>query len=366
MVLNFLYHGCRYTLAAWIVTFIVLCCFYSMSFKWGFLDHPGGRKKHQNAVPVIGGLGIFIGSSAILWTVVPGTLAYVVFWGVCCLLMVLSILDDLYSLRPSSRFVTQALLMGVLMIGGQTQIDHVGNLLGLGEVYLGPLCFIFTAFSLIGMTNAVNMLDGMDGLTGCISLVVSASLLFLAVLLGAHTEAMILLVLMGSLVAFLLFNFPCAWSAPYKIFLGDSGSTLLGLSLAWLCVRLTQSTVHANGSPVLMLWVMALPLMDTLHVMINRKLRGVSLFQADRRHIHHILLQLNGSPLETVLILTVFSMAVSVTGISLWYYGAPDYVLFWGILLLFGVYNLLAYRLKKRITQRRAKWSWWRLTAREV
>ena len=339
-----------------VATLLVLICLYSLSFKLGLVDHPGGRKKHKNAVPLIGGISIFIGASVLLINRIPFNQAYIVFWLSCLVLLLLSIADDLYGLRPGHRLITQFLLACIIMVFGETSISNLGNLLGWGDILLGQTSLLFTGVSLVGITNAVNMMDGVDGLTGCVSLVELGCLLFLSIHSGAQTETLVIAIIMGAISAFLMFNFPSKLSEKYKVFLGDAGSTLMGLTLAWFCVRMSQSNSHYYP-PVLMLWIMALPLMDTLHLMINRKLRGVSPFKADRRHIHHILLQLDYSPREVVLILMSLALIVGVGGICLWMSGVPEWLMFTGIICVFCVYLVLAYLFKKRVSRRKYKFS---------
>lgn len=341
---------------ALIVTLFVLFCFYSLSFKWGLVDYPGGRKKHKNAVPLIGGISIFIAVSALLINLVPYNQAYFVFWLSCIALVLLSVTDDLYGLRAMHRLIPQFILACLIIVFGETSIANLGNLFGWGDVLLGHASLFFTAISLVGITNAVNMMDGVDGLTGCVSLVEFGCLLFLAIYCGLQTEAVVIAVIMGAILAFLAFNFPTKLSEKHKVFLGDAGSTLMGLTLAWLCTRMSQGNIH-HYPPVLMLWIMALPLMDTLHLMINRKFRGVSPFKADRRHIHHILLQLDYSPRQVVLILMSLSLLIGVGGIGLWMSGVPEWLLFAGMIILFCIYSVLAYIFKKRVSRRKYKFS---------
>lgn len=338
---------------AFFLTVLFLLGLYSLSFKVGLTDQPGGRKKHQNVVPLVGGLAIFMSSSVLLFQIIYHKPIYFVFWLVCCGLVVLSALDDIFCLRPGKRFLIQLALTGLIVTLGHTVITHLGNLLGFGDIHPGFTGFVLTAIAMVGIMNAVNMMDGIDGLTGCVTLVELGCLLFLACQHGARTEAQMIIVFMGCILGFLVFNFPSSLSEKRKVFLGDVGSTLIGLTLAWLCVRLTQGHAIRTCPPVLMLWVMALPLMDALHLMINRKLRGVSPFQADRRHIHHILLQLTGSVRQTVLFLTLIALLLSTTGLYLVQQGTPDYALFVGILVLFAAYSSIMYWLKKRASQRK-------------
>jgi UDP-GlcNAc:undecaprenyl-phosphate GlcNAc-1-phosphate transferase len=339
-----------------IVTLLVMILFCPASIKLGLVDHPGGRKKHKNVVPLIGGISIFIGASLFLVKLIPYNQSYFVFWLCCLILVLLSIADDLYGLRPISRLLTQFIIACIIVVFGGTGITNLGNLLGWGDILLGQAALLFTGFSLVGIMNAVNMMDGLDGLTGCVTLVELGCLLFLSIHCGAQTEAMIIAIVAGAIFAFLIFNFPAKFSEKRKVFLGDSGSTLMGLTLAWLCIRMSQDET-AHYPAVLMLWIMALPIMDTLHLMINRKLRGVSAFKADRRHIHHILLQLDYSPKQVVLILMTVSLVMGIGGVSLWMNGVPEKMLFVGIIALFSIYSSLAYLFKKRVSRRKYKFS---------
>lgn len=340
-----------------VMTLLLLIMLYPVSFKLGLVDYPGGRKKHNNAVPLIGGIAVFIGASVLLFQSIPYSQVYLIFWSVCFVLVLLSVMDDLYGLKPSHRLILQFILVCIIVVFGATNISNLGDLLGFGDITLGQLSLFFTVFSLVGIMNAVNMMDGVDGLTGCVSLVEFGCLLFLSITSGATTEALIIVIIMGTIAAFLLFNFPSKFSETRKVFLGDAGSMLMGLTLAWLCVRITLSSHSQPYPPVLMLWIMALPLMDTLHLMINRKLRGVSPFMADRRHIHHILIQLQYSARETVLILTALALIIGATGILLCINGASEWFLFAWIIILFCIYSALAYSLKKRVSRRKYKLS---------
>jgi len=340
-----------------VITLFALCLLKSVSFTLGLVDYPGGRKKHKKIVPMIGGLAIFIGISFSFFPLIVDSQVYFSFWSVCLGVVVLATVDDLYGLSPSNRLFIQFLLTSMMIIFGHTGILHLGNVAGLGDILLGKMSLIFTGVAIVGVANAVNMMDGVDGLTGCVSLGELACLLFLTWHAGAHVETILIVLLMGSIVAFLCFNFPMKPLEKMKIFLGDAGSLFIGFTLAWLCVRVTQNQFLVSYPPVLMLWILALPLMDTLHLMINRKMRGVSPFRGDRRHIHHLLLQLNYSPRETNFILTALSMLIGILGITLYLVGAPEWLLMVAILVLFALYSMFAYRLKKRISRRQYKFS---------
>lgn len=348
-------------LGAGLLTYISIAFFYPRSFKLGLVDSPGGRKKHEDTVPLIGGISIFIGVSVINFFFMPYSFTYFVFWLVTFFLFLLAMLDDLRGIEPSYRLFIQFLLVCMISIFGKTTLFSLGNLLYLGEVKLGIFSLFMTGFTVVGIMNAVNMMDGVDGLTGSISLVEFICMLFLTITLEETNDSLFLSSIIGAILVFLFYNFPSKFSKNKKVFLGDVGSLLIGLSLAWFCIRLTQGE-GAHISPVLMLWIVALPLMDALHVMANRKSRGVSLFKADRRHIHHILLNLNYTVKQVVIILMSFSFIVSSIGILLYFRGASDGTLFLGILLVFCVYSFGSYKLKKKVSKRHGK-LWVRLSS---
>lgn len=338
-------------LKSFFATLLLLCLFRPLSFKLGLVDNPGGRKRHGRAVPLVGGLAIFLGFSILLLPAMIFNTPYCVFWLAGAALSIISGIDDRFHLRASSRFLMHLVVIMTIALFGETAIVQLGNLLGTGIIFLGWGSLFFTGFAVVGIINAVNMMDGTDGLTACVSLVELSLMLFLAWQSHLNMEVMIIVTFMGTLLAFLLFNFPAKLTEKYKVFLGDAGSTLIGLVLAWLCMRLTQ---RPDGyPPALMLWLVAMPLMDTLHLMINRRVRGVPAFQADRRHIHHICLQMNCSPKQTTLLLSGVSLLIGLTGISLHQANVPESTLFYGMVGVFCMYSVVAYILKKRVLQRK-------------
>ena len=332
-------------LCSLLVTSITIAFLFKLSFKLGLVDMPGGRKQHQNLTPLIGGIGIFIGVSTTLFSEIYTETIYLAYWASVLLLTFIGFIDDLRPLSSNIRFIVQFIALLIIILFGNTFLFNLGDLFGLGSICLGILSIPFTCFAMIGIINAVNMMDGVDGLTGCVSLVEFSLLFFLAVKLGVTHEILIITSFIGGILAFLLFNFPSRFALTRKVFLGDAGSMLLGLTLSWLCVRLTQ--VPNGYPPALMLWIMALPLMDTIYLIINRKARGVSALKADRDHIHHILLQLNYTPKQITLFLMSISFMIGITGVICYEYGLNDWILFYGFILNFIIYAVFSYELKK-------------------
>ena len=335
-----------------LVTILTICLMFNLSFKLGLVDLPGGRKKHKNLTQLIGGIGIFIGISVTIACLFTDKI-YLSYWIASLLLTVIGVTDDRYPLTFNVKFFTQFIALLIVIFFGHAVILNLGDLFGVGIIELSILSIPFTCFAMIGIINAVNMMDGVDGLTGCVSLAELLMLFFLANRIGLRQELLIITAFIGAVLSFLLFNFPSVFSLKRKIFLGDSGSMLLGLTLSWLCVRLTQGS--NSYPPALMLWVMALPLMDTIYLIFNRKARGVSAFKADRRHMHHILLQLNYTARQTTLILMSASFITGAIGILLHIYGLSDWMLFYGFVFLSLIYATFSYGLKKRVVARKHK-----------
>lgn len=333
---------------SFVITFLAVCYLRKIALKIGWVDCPGGRKKHRSPVPVVGGLAVFMGVSVTLMALFVQSAQ--VFWMGCCALVLISCLDDKITLRAGHRFVLHGIIVMLVAYFTNTSLSQLGDLLGLGPINLGHGRMLFTAFAVVGVINAVNMMDGMDGLTACVSLVELGLLLFLALSGHFMLEGLLITTCIGALLAFLCFNFPNQLSGKYKVFLGDTGSMFIGLVLAWLCTRLTQTPVQIYP-PVLMLWIVALPVMDTLHVMLNRKARGVSVFKPDRRHIHHILLGFGFHPRQVVAILTLVAFSLGLMGIFLYRIGTSDAWLFAGIMLIFCLYYGLVLQLKKRLAR---------------
>src|SRR3990167_10398629 len=332
------------------LTILLLVWLSKVGVKIGLVDYPGGRKKHKQHVPLVGGLGIF-GSISILFLPFAFTnKTYFWYWMASFILVCVCILDDKKTLSSKVRLLVQFGASLLVITIGDMRLSSLGNLWGHTPVLLGLLSIPFTSFSVIGITNAVNMMDGVDGLTAAVSTVEFLVLFLLAVHIGANQEALLILAFLGATSSFLLFNFPSQFTEKRKLFLGDSGSMLLGFTLSCMCIMLTK--MPNSYPPILMVWIMALPIMDTLYLILNRKARGVSAFQADRRHIHHILLLLHYTPRQTTLILTSTSCMISAIGIILYFNDTPDDVLFYGFLMLLILYSMLVYGLKKHVIAR--------------
>jgi UDP-GlcNAc:undecaprenyl-phosphate GlcNAc-1-phosphate transferase len=318
----------------------------------GLLDHPGGRKDHHGSVPVVGGIALVVTLLCAVFfierTPVPPA-----FLAAAAILVVVSVWDDWKELHHLPRFGAQIAAVLVMVYGAGVELKSVGNLLGLNSIGLSIFVVPMTVFAVVGVINAVNMIDGMDGLAGSTSLVALAWYGVAATLSGLSGQAGLAWILCGGLAGFLLLNLRLPWQPQARVFLGDAGSTLLGFTLAWLAIDLTQGPGRTMP-PIAGLWVVLLPLADTVSLMARRRSRGHSPFKPDREHIHHFLLAHGYSVSGALGILVLASVVFGAVGVFGWRMGVPEPVLFWVFFFSFFAYH---YAIKR---------AWARLNARGV
>lgn len=295
-------------LTAALLTFLFLWLLQPVAFKLKLLDIPKGRKDHAHPTPITGGLAMAVGA------LVTGLAAYddlsppfVGFALGAALLIAVGMLDDKYDLHWQWRVLAQTLAALIMVYVGGVQVQYLGPAFGLGEMSLGALSVPFTVFATVGLINAVNMVDGADGLAGLLVAAALVMLLAAALYSGNAGMAQKLIILIGAVVAFLTYNMRFPWQRKAKLFMGNAGSAFLGFVIAWASFRLTQNAGHPV-SPVLALWFVPIPVMDTLVLML-RRLRGrQSPFVADRNHIHHLMLEGGFGPTQAAVALALFSL----------------------------------------------------------
>ncbi|WP_233570552.1 MraY family glycosyltransferase [Prosthecochloris sp. ZM_2] len=306
----------------------------------GFIDHPDGvRKIHTVAKPLVGGLGIITGVIISMLAFVP-IQHYIGL--IIAMLMVGTVgaLDDRHDLHFKVRFIVQIAATVSIMYFGGTVLTSFGNLLGFGAIQTGFLGYAITIFCVLGVINAVNMIDGLDGLAGGTSLVAFSAFGLLAWLNGQPELMLIAIAFVGALAAFLRFN----WF-PSKLFMGDAGSMTLGFVLAFFAIAVTQKT-GSVVSPVAALLVLALPITDTITVMIKRVLKGKSPFHPDKTHLHHILKAMGVNHHKVVIVMigaTAISSTIAIIGTVL---HLPDYALFSIYIVCFSTYFVASYKLR--------------------
>lgn len=327
------------SLQIFIVALIVTRACAGLGARVGLVDKPNARKLHVGAVPLTGGIGIFL-------TLLFGTFALDIapytytMLAIAFALFAVSVFDDFRQISARTRLLVQfgsGLLLATL---GAIPIVNVGNLLAMGDIPLLYLSVPLTALSVAGLSNAYNMIDGIDGLaasTLCLPLLV----LYLLALQVGHPMSDTLLLLFLPLCVFLLFNLGPGNVLLPRVFLGDAGSVSLGFLVTASLIYFSQGD-EALIRPVTSLWLVTVPLMDMLATMLRRFRYGRSLIAADRSHLHHILMDRGLGARKTLLLLVAYASLCAVLGLLL--EGVPEYLSLLCYFLLFCAHCLFALR----------------------
>jgi len=327
------------SISSYFATTTCLILLLPLAKRIGLMDVPGGRKTHTNTTPLIGGLGIYLGLLAVCIVSPILQTNYQALLLLSGSILIIGLVDDLLEMPAASRFLSHGCVALAMAWTAGVQLESFGDILATGPIQLGILSIPVTIFATIGVINAVNMSDGVDGLS---SGMVSIALVFLALaamLADASTTLNFTLLLLMALVAFLSFNFRLIWGRAALMFLGDAGSTMLGFMLAWLLIDSTQGD-KAFLQPVYALWLFAVPLMDTVRLLIKRPLQGKSPFTPGRDHLHHLLLAAGYSQTETVLMIYALATLLAMIGIGAHLLAAPESFMFLLFLSLFAIYLL--------------------------
>lgn len=327
-------------LVALAISYIMIMFLASHAEKLGFIDHPDGKRKiHTVAKPLVGGVGIITGVLVAMLLFMPVMQNF----GLIVAMLVIGTIgaiDDRHDVCFKIRFLVQTGATASIMFFGGTVLYSFGDLFGFGTIETGYLAWPITLFCVIGVINAVNMTDGLDGLAGGTSLVAFSAFGMLAWLNNQPELTFISVAFVGGLAAFLRFN----WY-PSKLFMGDAGSMSLGFVLAFFAIKVTQKT-GSIVSPSAALLVLALPITDTITVMVKRVLKGQSPFHPDKTHLHHIIRAMGFNHRKVVVLIigaTVISSSIAVFGTLMDF---SDYLLFTIYLFCFTIYFAASYKLR--------------------
>ncbi|MES1982941.1 MAG: MraY family glycosyltransferase [Pseudomonadota bacterium] len=288
--------------------------------------------------PIVGGLAMFMAVGIALLLEAQVTKDIQVLWGCSAALVSLGVLDDKHGLSVRLRMLLQVFLVAVVITGADGTITHLGSLFG-NDILLGMFAIPFSVVAFVGGINAINMIDGADGMAGKMALITMLGVMVMCSIAGASHLLPLTYALTGALIGFLIFNTRIfvrrAW-----VFMGDAGSMWLGLILGWFMAQITHDQVGAE--PALVLWLFGIPLIDTLVVMTRRVRQKVSPFAADRTHIHHVLEHAGFSVARTVLLLSLAQTVLVGIGVIFYMMKAPAALVFWSfVMLITGYYYLL-------------------------
>jgi UDP-GlcNAc:undecaprenyl-phosphate GlcNAc-1-phosphate transferase len=304
--------------------------------KARLVDHPEARKVHTEKTPLTGGLAVLISVSLVVYLALPLTPFIEALAISSLLLMVVSIIDDYRHMRPAARFLAQIIACLLMVHWGGMMLTDFGRLFSNSVFGLGWLAMPITIFSAIGVINAFNMIDGMDGLAGSIFIITAGGMAFLAAGAGHAEMASLLLIAVAAVFGFLLLNARFPWNSRARVFLGDSGSIVLGLLLAWVLIAEGNGDDRAFA-PITAVWLISVPLLDTSCLIWKRRREGRSAFTADQYHLHHAFLRAGFSVGQTWAGIIALALACALIGIAMEYLGVPEYLRFY-LFMAFAFY----------------------------
>jgi len=300
---------------SFLITFLAIPKIIHFSGVFRLFDQAGYRAAHKGNVASFGGIAIFAG---IIFSLLfcHNDIANIQFILVSLFVVFfVGVIDDLLSLSPLRKLIGQIIAILIIVYLGNLHIDNMHGVLGIYELPFW-ISTLFTIFTVIVVTNAFNLIDGVDGLAAGIGIFSSLAFAVIAILMHQYDMAIIAFTLVGSLLAFLKYNFH-----PARIFMGDTGSLLVGMILSILAINLVQHGLVIdvvslpNKGPLLAISILAIPLFDSLRVFVVRLWKGKHPLAPGRDHIHHALLDLGFNHRMTTYILyiaTVFFLVVSI------------------------------------------------------
>jgi len=298
-------------ITAFVITYVAIPKVIFFAEKLRLLDEAGIRASHKGSTPIFGGIAIFSGIifSLLFWADIENIQYLLVS---ILIVFFVGVIDDLLVLSPFKKIVGQVIATSIIIFLGDLKIDNMHGVLGIYDlpIWIGVL---FTIFVVIVITNAFNLIDGVDGLAAGVGVISSFSFGIIAVLMEQSEMAIISFTLVGALLGFLKYNL-----YPAKIFMGDTGSLVVGMILSILAINsiryglVTESIKLINKGPLLAIVLLAIPLFDSLRVFVVRIFKGKHPLSPGREHIHHTLLDLGFGHKKTSFILYFSSISIIV------------------------------------------------------
>ena len=319
-----------YSTNAFLLSLILIIGLGKVAGFIGLVDIPSSMKTHEGQVPMVGSamFAAFVAVALLLQPQPPHLFDLVI--GTTAIVAVGTI-DDLFDLRALVKLVLQCICAAMMLWPHDLLIRDIGVGLSSGTALPDLLAIPVTIFAVVGLVNAMNMIDGLDGLAGGIALVALGWFAVAAVALQLPSELLLILILACVVLGFLVFNFRHPWRSRAAVFLGDAGSMFLGLSLAFIAIGLSQRA-GTYLSPIAVLWIFALPTIDTLSLLIRRAISGKGALSSDREHLHDLLLKTGLSANATVLVMVGFSAVFGAAGFVGWYLGVSNNLMLAGLI----------------------------------
>jgi UDP-N-acetylmuramyl pentapeptide phosphotransferase/UDP-N-acetylglucosamine-1-phosphate transferase len=307
------------------LTFTIIPVVIRVAKERRLYDKPNERSAHKEPTPSLGGVAIFAGAicSIVLWTPMQsfGVLQYIL--AAFVLIFLLGVLDDLLPVSPTKKFAGQLLVAVIVSYKANIRITSFYGVFGVHEI---PeiTSFMLSVVVIVGIINAFNLIDGINGLAGSVGLLACISWGFWFLMVGSSAFAIVAFSLAGSIIAFLKYNF-----TPAKIFMGDTGSLMIGTACSILAIQFIEMNhalaarheIFFGAAPAIAIGILILPLFDTIRVFSIRIAGGRSPFHPDRNHIHHLLLDSGFSHMRSTAILVGVNLLFILLVVALNHYG---------------------------------------------
>ena len=336
---------------AFIISFYAIPIIIQLADQVKLYDIPDERKVHKKPIPSLGGLGIFIGfmMAFLLAPSIPAVANMLQYYYASFLVVFFfGIKDDILKLRPMKKILGQLIVSVILIFKAGLVITHLYGFFGVTYI-IDSFSYVLTLMTIIVIMNAFNLIDGIDGLAGSLGILTCSTFGLFFYLNGDIFFAMVGFVVSSSLFAFLIYNY-----SPAKIFMGDTGSMLIGLINAILAIHFIETAATSNtllintklNAPAMAFGVLAVPLLDTLRVFSIRILHGHSPFFPDRKHLHHLLLDRGFNHKQILFSLVSVAFIFTIGTYFLLPLGTTPVIFIQGIVFFIGVFALT--KLKKQ------------------
>lgn len=305
---TFIYYIFIVILSFLITSFAIPSILHVARFRHLYDDLGHFRKEHDHGIPRLGGVAIFVSFTitSLMFCMTNQALPINYLLTACIILFAMGLKDDLSGVNSSSKFIIQFVVCAILVILGNIRLTSMYGVFGIYEL---PYVYsaVLSIFMIVLVVNAFNLIDGVNGLAALTCIVVNGTFAALFIYIHQYELAAVCLAMVGAIVGFLRYNI-----TPAKIFMGDTGSLLLGLISAVMAIKFLEVDKAMNGKlpeiysgPALAFAILSGPIFDTIRVFVVRIANGTSPFTADRNHIHHRMLKLGFNHMQTTLILTL-------------------------------------------------------------
>jgi UDP-GlcNAc:undecaprenyl-phosphate GlcNAc-1-phosphate transferase len=283
----------------------------------GLVDYPGGRKQHDSPAVLNGGAAILISfiTCLVVFELGSGYAGMIV--ATACLFLI-GLLDDKYDVSPVLRLFLQASIITVALWHDNVWLGDI-EVTDSATLDLGVFTYPITVIVILGITNAINMLDGIDGLSAGVALITLAFLTGMATDSGVASLQLICVSLFGAILGFWAFNYRFKWRQNATFFMGDSGTAVLGFLLPYIAIQLSN-TPASLASPQILLWMVAIPVWDIITVVVKRLKLGRSPLHAGRDHIHHTLMEAGLEVRQILHLIYLLCIATASAGIVFAYF----------------------------------------------